>query len=145
MKKLVTSLLLGTSLIAGDAAMAQSLSVEHEVIIERRGFFPTTIHVNPGDTIRYVNKAPNWVTIYSKDWDDNNSGYDANDPCDDPDDYSGNKDGWKSDWIARNDEYIVEVTECMETDIDAPYVYRYSWNDDYYRGEISFSDADVGF
>lgn len=124
-------------------------SVEHEVVIENMGFFPNTIHVAPGDTIRFVNKSTNWARLYSDDYLDDLSGYDPDDPCKlDPNTeqpfYSGSKDGWQTGWIPNEGDVVIEVTGCMETTITAPYVYTYSYDSSTYHGYVSFDAPDLG-
>jgi len=129
--------------LTGSAAFA----VDHEVRLERYGFFPKTIYVSVGDTITFVNRTPNWARVYSSDSNDNWSGYDWNDPCgylndDDKDKrFSGDQDGWATGWMSVGSSRQVTVTPCMETTLLAPYVYQYPYSDNKYRGGIVFGSA----
>lgn len=141
MNSLVKLLISGAFIAVGQAAFAQT---EHEVWIERRGFFPATLHVQEGDTIRYINKTPNWVRLWSYDANDNYSGYDSSNPCANANLYAGDADGWSTGWFYVGAEIEVSVTACMETTIMSPEVYNYSrdqWN---YRGYLEFQDPDLG-
>lgn len=144
MKHLVT---LAMSAVLGMSATA-AIAVEHEVIIEKRGYFPQTVHVQPGDTIRFVNKSGNWARLFSEDSFDNLSGYDPDDPCKlksngDPY-YEGDKDGWETGWISNNNDVVVDIHACSETTMRSPDVWRYGGNNGYYRGYISFDPVYLG-
>ena len=135
------------AVVLGAATPAHA--VEHEVFIERKGFFPITVHVAPGDTIRYVNKAPNWVRLFSEDAYDNLTGYDSGDPCKIDQSsgdalFDGDLDGWDTDWIPVNGEFVVSVTSCMETTVTAPQVYNTSYNSNTFRGYLSFDLPALG-
>lgn len=130
-------------------ALPAMASVEHEVYIEQMGFFPVTIHVSPGDTIRFINKSTNWARLYSNDSADDLLGYDASDPCrvdqatGEPF-YDGELDGWETGWIPNEGDIVIDVTECMETTITAPYVYTHTYNSTTYPGYMSFDAPDLG-
>lgn len=145
MRRLILTLTLCGAFFAGEVAA----SVEHKVYIERRGFFPQTVHVAPGDTIRFINKAPRRARLYSEDAYDNLTGYDDDDPCATSSSsgspyFSGSKDGWNTGWIEVNDDYVLAVTSCMETTITSPEVQNYSYNANNYRGYVSFDPPDLG-
>ncbi len=145
MKTLVT-LALSTALSV--IATTGSSQTVHDMIIEKRGYFPQYIHIQPGDSIRFINKSGNWARLYTDNDNDNNWGYDANDPCntDSNGDYyfDGPKDGWNTGWISNNGNVVIQINSCTETNLKSPYVYRYGGNNSYYRGYISFDQVNVG-
>ena len=123
---------------------SQALAVDHEIRMERYGYFPKTIYVQAGDTITFVNNTPNWAQIYSADSNDNNSNYDWNNPCAWMDNSSANKgyngdgDGWSIGWFSKGSSRTINVTSCMETTIYPPNIYQYSYDDNKYRAEIVY-------
>lgn len=136
-----------TTALALSATIAAA--VEHKVYIEKRGYFPQTVHVQPGDTIRFVNKSGNWARLYSEDSDDNNWGYNPNDPCKINQStgqpyYDGAKDGWETGWISNNGELVVDIHSCSETTLRSPEVWRFGGNSRNYRGYISFDPVYLG-
>ena len=123
-----------------------ALAVDHEIRMERYGYFPKTIYVQAGDTITFVNNTPNWARIYSSDSNDNYSGYDWNNPCawmtsGTAKQYNGSGDGWSLSWMSKGSSKTIEVSSCMETTIYPPYIYQYSYDDTKYRAEIVFGSA----
>jgi len=146
MNKLVFTVLATTLVALPLAASAQS--TQHEVRIEKRGYFPQTIHVQPGDTIRFVNKSGNWARLYSENYNDNYSGYSSSNPCNTDSNgnyyFAGAKDGWNTGWISNNNSTVIPIHDCTETDLRSPYVYQYGGNNSYYRGEITFDEPYLG-
>ncbi len=146
MNKLLSTVLATTLAVLPLAASAQS--TEHRVRIEKRGYFPQVIHVQPGDTIRFVNKSGNWARLYSENDNDNYSGYNSNDPCNTDSDgnyyFAGSRDGWSTGWISNNNSTVVTIHACTEIDLRSPYVYQYGGDNDFYRGEISFDAPYIG-
>ena len=141
MKMVLKSALCAAFALIGNAAFA----VDHEIRMERYGYFPKTIYVQAGDTITFVNKTPNWARIYSSDSNDNLEGYDWNAPClQSPKRYDGDADGWSIGWFSVNQTKTVTVTSCMETTIHPPKVYQYSYDDSKYRATIIFGNAPTG-
>jgi len=133
--------------LTGSSAIAE----DHEVRMERYGYFPNTIYVQPGDTITFVNRTPNWAQVFSYDSNDNNSGYDWNNPCgylignesgsDVQKRFGGDGDGWSIGWFSKGSTRTIDVTECMETEILAPYIWQYSFNANKFRANIVFGEA----
>jgi plastocyanin len=120
-----------------------SFAVEHEVWVQAKGYFPTTIHVEIGDTIRFINKSGYNVWLESNNGDDNNFNYNSEDPCADASGFDGSKDGWVTTRMYGQTSVVVEVTSCMETHILGNFEPGYP---DY--GEhsfISFDEPDLGF
>jgi plastocyanin len=134
MKTFLKLTLAAAFIVSGTMASA----VEHVVLMQRSGFFPDKIYVQVGDTIRFENRTPSWAYVYSDDADDNLSGYNANNPCPSSNKrYNGAKDGFSSGgWMSVGSSYTVKVTSCIETVLLPPYIYRYSFNTNQYRGTI---------
>ena len=150
MTRFVLKALTAVALVLPQFALAQAnvSGQEHEVLIEKRGYFPLTIHIDPGDRIKFVNKSGNWARLYTEDYNDNKSGYDPDDPCRTNSSgnpyYNGQKDGWSTGWIPNNGERVVIIHGCSETNLRSPYVYQYGGNNGNYRGDIRFDEPDLG-
>ena len=156
MKMVLKSALCASFALTGSAAFAE----DHEVRMERRGFFPETIYVQVGDTITFINETPNWAQLQSYDAYDNQQGYDPAVPCGSVIEaesggssnvtkgsdakYDGDKDGWYFGWFSRGSSRTIAVTACMETVLFPPYIYQYSYDDQKYRGTIVFGEAPTG-
>lgn len=148
--KLVKTLALATAIgLPATAAVAQS--TEHHVRVERNGFFPQPLYVQPGDTIRFENVSPNWVRIWSEDPQDDFASYDANDPCDvnDPDgdnvaEYEGEKDGFNVPWFNVGQSVTITVTACMETRFFQPEVWQWNFDGGRRIDLIVFGEAPTG-
>ena len=147
MKKFVSTILAAAFSVQACGAFAQSIS-EHIVYIERSGYFPTNIHINRGDRIKFINRSGNWARVFSENHNDNYSGYDTDEPCEKDSDgnyyFAGPKDGWSTGWISDDSQLIVTIHECSETDLRSPRVDQYGWNIDTYRGTIRFDPPDLG-
>jgi len=146
MKRMALAALLALPATAG---LAQG--VTHTVIVERYGFFPQPVYVQPGDTIVFENRAPNWTRIWSEDSNDNMGGYSFNDPCDtlDPDgdnqpEYSGARDGFNTPWFNVGQTRTITVTACMETRFFEPEVWQYSFDNNARIDLIVFGHAPTG-
>jgi len=142
MQMLLKTALSALLMLTGTSAVA----VDHEVRLELRGYFPKTIYVQPGDTITFVNQTPNWAQVFSFDSNDNQNGYDWNDPCgwvtsNASKAYNGDGDGWSIGWFSRGSSRTVRVTPCMETTILPPYIWKYSFDSTKYRANIVFGTA----
>lgn len=142
MKKLLTSLAL--------ACCATSATAEvHELQILRYGYFPERVYVQPGDTIRIVNKSPSWAKVASKDPSDNLSGYNPEDRCAiNPSTnsyyFNGSRDGWyRSAWVPVDGHFDIVVDSCIETEIEAPEIYNLTRYDGYNEAYIVFGEAPI--
>ena len=147
---LVKKLVLATALaLPASAGLAQG--VEHHVLVERWGFFPTPISVQPGDTIVFENAAPHWVKFNTIDPDDNLPNYQFGDPCDvgDPDgdgapEYSGGADGFRTGWFNIGSERTITITECTETRFAEPEVWQFGHDANAQIDLIIFGEAPNG-
>lgn len=148
MKKLVLATALA---LPASAGLAQG--VEHRVLVERWGYFPTPIYVKPGDTIVFENAAPNWVNFQTADPFDNLAGYDFSAPCAVSDSngdgnfephFTGSGDGFNRPWFNIGETTTVAVTECMETQFRHPEVWQFSHDGDALVDLIVFGDAPNG-
>jgi len=142
----LTTWLLAAALVV--LAMAQG--TDHEVRIERRGFYPGKVYVQEGDTITFTNHSIDVVGIYSDGFDDNYSNYNYDDPCDylDADDdgnveFSGSKDGFRLPNLGIGQSYTLDVTGCMETQFYEPYL-GYSFNGSARLNLVVFGEAPNG-
>lgn len=139
------------ALAAGLLLSAEAATAEvHDVLILRYGYFPAEINLNPGDEIRFINKSPNWVRVFSKEHSDNLPDYRYNEPCRTEEDttylgYQGDQDGWFTNWIPKGGEVKITINECSEKVMRAPSVYNYNYYEGYNNGTISFEPADNGF
>lgn len=153
--KLIATTILSCAVVFGQSAFAE----EHEVWIEDGTFFPSTIHVVAGDTIRYINKTDLNIAVVTDDDDDNVDGYDSSNPCIDSELYEGSTDDWVTETLGAGDEVVVNVTSCMETSVaaDGAGYYQWQWVGSYYYGywdqvfvdapydgDISFDAPDLG-
>lgn len=137
MKTILGASLLTCLTFAGQFAAAE----EHEVLILRYGFYPETVYVSPGDTIKFINESPNWASVQSNDADDNYANYSGN--CD-AQTFAGSSDGWMTGWIAVNGSTTITVSECMDTTLMPPNVYNYTTYTGYNYGWITFGNAPTG-
>ncbi len=137
MKNLLKIATIAGAMLAGSAAQA----VEHEVIILRYGYFPETIYVSTGDTIKFINGSPNWAYIVSHDAYDNYSNYEGD--CD-TSTFAGSQDGWSTPWIYIGGTHTVTVTACMEDQMLRPEIWNYYEYDNYNNGWINYGSAPTG-
>ena len=147
---LLKKIALATALaLPATAGLAQG--VEHRVLVERWGFFPQPIYVQPGDTIVFENVAPNWVRVWSEDPSDNLPGFDFNNPCDigDPDgdgvpEFAGAANGFNTPWFNIGQTRTIQVTDCMETRFFEPEVWQNNFNNNARIDLIVFGTAPNG-
>lgn len=137
---------LSTLLLATAMALpaAGALAEEHLVSIERYGYYPAKVYVQDGDTIRFVNNSPNWVSIYTTDYSDNLLGYLTDNPCSNPSAFSGSTDGFNIPWFSVGQERVIDVTSCIETQFYSPYIHQYSFNSSQRHNLIVFGTAPNG-
>lgn len=132
--KFIKKIVLATLLtLTATASLAQG--VEHRVVIERWGYFPTPIYVQPGDTIVFENRAPNWVNLQTDDASDNLTGYNVSNPCatrnvngQQVPYFSGAADGFSTPWFGVGATRTIAVTPCIETRFLHPVVSGLSHN-----------------
>lgn len=129
--KRLTNLLLATAMMLPATMTIAQDATEHLVRVEPKGYYPSIVYVQPGDTITFENKSGNWVRLYSEDPYDNLPNYDPQAPCAEyeyPDgqepevQYTGGKDGFAQGWFSNGSTRSFEVTSCMETRFYAPEV-----------------------
>lgn len=140
MAKMIQAALIAACAISGQAVTAE----EHEVLILRYGYYPETIYVSAGDTIKFINESPNWARVLSNNAYDDYSNYNSSNPCANPNSYSGSQDGWATSWIPKYGSTTITVTSCMEDEIEAPSVYQYTTYNSYNEAWIVFGSAPTG-
>lgn len=134
MKSLLKAAVFFGSMIAGQAAVAEV----HEVRVYHYGMLPETIYVQPGDSIKFINKGISSVRLYSVDHNDNYSSYNWNNPCSYTSGFSGSQDGWWTNYFSVNSSITIDVTTCMETTIEGPKFSGYYHYGYYGQTEIVF-------
>ena len=135
---------------------------DHNVIIEKRGIYPATLYVQPGDTITYTNRSYYNVILrsryYDRSADLNYQWYYA----EEDDEYnpfnafdmlasgecasgaSGQSLPWSSGTVGHNQTLTIVVGDCAHLTLQPPFISGVSYTNSY-RSNIVFGSAPLGF